>query len=242
MRCTIHTALAIGLLTAGAGSLVGCYGYASYPPIESASPGINNPNAPPVDELMMLATKWVADRYPPPRSGPAVVGEAQFAINLPEGVRRDVYERVSERTGGRAVPITPETAAALPVYHIARVWVRMHQAKVDIMRPRLELPRDSDGQPVYECITLLVDGGMQPWRVTRFQTWQVGVVSTPARWYCPDDYGPVYPGSAERRTYPSATATVHEVEVHEDRGVNSSGIPEARPVEEAPPPQTGTGG
>lgn len=242
MSSAVRHALPLTLML-GAGLLGGCYGYASYPPVETASPVSRNPNAPPIDELMMLATRWVADRYPPPRSGPAVVGEAQFAINLPEGVRRDVYERVSERTGGRAVPLTQENAQTLPVYHISRIWVRMHDAKVDIMRPRLELPRKTDGQPVYECITLLVEGGLQPWRVTRFQTWEVGIMEPPPLWYCPADYGPIYAGSADRRSYPASPAAAPEGEVvsQPDRGVDQSGAPLARPVSEAPTPQENPG-
>lgn len=234
MHRTITTTLSIGLIAAAAGSLVGCVGYASYPPIDSASPVVNNPNAPPADELMMLGTKWVADRYPPPHAGPVVAGEPQFAINLPEGVRRDVYERVSQRTGGRAVPLTEENAKTLPIYSISRIWIRMHDAKIDIMRPRLELPKQSDGQPVYECITLLVEGGMQPWRVTRFQTWEVGIVPPPPLWYCPEDYGPVYAMSGQYRPpvapKPTTTATAPE-----ENGVDSRGVPVPRPVEEAPP-------
>jgi len=235
MSRALRNTLAIGLLTCAAGSLTGCYGYASYPPIESAKPGVNNPNAPPADELMMLGTKWVADRYPPPRRGPAVAGEAEFAINLPEGVRRDVYERVSTYTGGRAVPLTAENAGTLPIYSISRIWVRMHDAKVDVMRPRLDLPRKPDGQPVYECITLIVAGGFQPWRVTRFQTWEVGVVEPPPLWYCPTDYGS-YSGRAP--TAPAYPAESVGDEATEARGVDSTGAPVARPVEEAPPPQS----
>ncbi len=236
MLRALRTTLALALI-AGASGLIGCYGYASYPAIEGAKPGIDNPNAPPVDELMILSTRWVADRYPPPRRGPAVVGQAEFAINLPEGVRRDVYERVSERTGGRAVPVTEENARTLPVYHISRIWVRMHDAKVDVMRPRLDLPKKPDGEPVYECITLLVEGGLQPWRVTRFQTWEVGIVEPPPLWYCPEDYGS-YSGRAPTAK-PAEDAGVDEAE--ESRGVDSKGAPIPRPADEAPPAGDGDG-
>ncbi len=225
----VRGGLAIGAVSACAGALGGCWGYVNYPPIEGASPGINNPNAPPADELMILATKWVADRYPPPRSGPEVAGEAQFAVNLPPGVRRDLYERVAAKTAGRAVPLTETNAKTLPIYHIARVWVRMRDAKVDVLRPRLELPRRPDGQPVYECVTLLIEGGLKPWRVTQFQTWEVGVVDPPPLNFCPEEYGPeVYPPGTKRPV--KATATVPE-----DRPVDSSGVPPMRSVEEEPP-------
>ncbi len=220
MNKAVRTSLSLVLLAGGA--LAGCYGYASYPPIDSAHPVINNPNAPPTDELMMLATKWVADRYPPPHAGPVVAGEALFAINLPEGVRRDVYERVSERTGGRAAPLTAENAKTLPVYHISRVWVRMRDAKVDVMRPRLDVPPRPDGQPVYECITLLCEGGLQPWRVARFQTWQPGIIDTPSLYYCPEDYG--------NTAIPPPRKTVPEA----SPGVDKSGAPIPKPESDAP--------
>ena len=230
MQQAIRTTLAAFLFSLAGSGLAGCVGYASYPPIESATPSSTNPNAPPIDELMMLAVKWVADRYPPPHAGPGVAGEATFAINLPVGVRRDVYERVSAKTGGLGVPVTAENMKTLPVYHIARVWVRMRDAKVDVLRPRLELPRKVDGQPVYECITLICDGGMQPWRVVRFQTWEVGVVDTPLLYYCPEDYGtmayPLPPAGSKKKAEP----------VFDERGVDPNGVPMSQPVGDVPKP------
>jgi len=106
----------------------------------------------------------------------------------------------------------------------------MHDAKVDIMRPRLDLPPKPDGEPVYQCITLLVEGGLQPWRVTRFQTWEVGVVEPPPLWYCPESYGS-YSGRAPG---PKAEPEPSD-EAGENRGVDSSGVPIPKPAEEAPP-------
>lgn len=173
---------AAALVTIG---LSGCVGYATYPPVQGAYLAPNNPNAPPADELMALSLKWVTDRYPVRSASPVVAGEPQFAINLPRGVRKSIYEKTAAALGDKAQPLTPENATKLPIYHVAEIRVRGRVAKVDVLRPAQELGSRPDGQPVYQCITLHVEGGFQPWRVIRFQAWEPGVVPVPEYYYLP---------------------------------------------------------
>ncbi len=180
----------------------GCVGYATYPPVQGAYGAPNNPNAPPVDELMALSLKWVTDRYPIKSGSPTVAGEPQFAINLPRGVRKSIYERTAAALGDKAQPLTPENATTLPIYHVAEIRVRGRVAKVDVLRPAQELGSRPDGQPVYQCITLHIEGGFQPWRVIRFQAWEPGVVQVPEYYYVPAVEWPDRERAEELRSSP----------------------------------------
>lgn len=198
--------LAVGMCSVAvlsASSLLsGCVGYATYPPVQGAYGAPNNPNAPPVDELMALSLKWVTDRYPIRTGSPAVAGEPRFAINLPRGVRKSIYERTAASMGDKAQPLTPENATALPIYHVAEIRVRGRVAKVDVLRPAQELGSRPDGQPVYQCITLHIEGGFQQWRVIRFQAWEPGVVQVPEYYYIPPVEWPDRERAEELRSVP----------------------------------------
>lgn len=169
----------------GVGVLLGsgCTGYQSYPPIKGTSAS-TNPNSPPVDELMILSLDWVTTRYPV--GGTVIAGQTpEFAINLPRGVRKSVYEYVASKVSDRARPLTPENADTMPVYHIAQLWVRDGVAKVTVLRPAYELGPSPDGKPVYQGITLRIEGGLHPWRVVRYQVWEVGTIEMPELYFCP---------------------------------------------------------
>ncbi|MCC6675780.1 MAG: hypothetical protein IT436_01425 [Phycisphaerales bacterium] len=178
-------------------ALGGCVGYASYPYEEGGKNTFANqdPNTPPADELIYLSLDWVTSKFPPPGG---VSTEASYAINIPKGVRRDVYDRILKKLGDKAAPLTPETAQSLPIYHIGRLWVRGRNAKVDVLRPVLEGPRGPGGQVLYQPVTLRIEGGFEPWRVRRHQVWEVGTVPIPELYYYPD-----YDG-ARRQYYPQA--------------------------------------
>ncbi len=189
--------------------LGGCVGYASYPYEEGGKNTFANqdPNTPPADELIYLSLDWVTSKFPPPGG---VSTEASYAINIPKGVRRDVYDRILKKLGDKAAPLTPETAQSMPIYHIGRLWVRGRNAKVDVLRPVLEGPRGPGGQVLYQPVTLRIEGGFEPWRVRRHQVWEVGTVPVPELYYYPD-----YDG-ARRQYYPQAR------------------MPETRPVVDVP--------
>lgn len=170
--------------------LGGCVGYGSWPPVEGADLAARNPNVPYAVETMTTALQWVLQRYPPPGAGtePIEAGRARFAVNVPAGVRRGNYLRIASTVGG--VGATAETVEELPVYHVGRVWVRGGRATVDVLRPMFEYPRREDGSWVYQCVTVHLEGGFQPWRVTGTQTREPGVVPIPDYYFVPESEFP----------------------------------------------------
>lgn len=204
MNTRVHgstTARLLALITAAplAISLAGCVGpHHNYPPIPGTPLAVNNPNAPPVDDLMILSLRWLVKKYPPALAGPGVAGEPALAINLPAGVRNDVYWRVAREVSDKAVPLSREAVGRLPIYHIEQLRVREGRADVTVLRPRQELGIGPGGQPVYEGITLRIEGGFSPWRIVRWQTWEPGVIPTPDLYFCPPEGGePAEPAPQE---------------------------------------------
>lgn len=200
------------------GVLSGCVGYASFPYEEG---GKNNfatqdPNTPPADELMALSLDWVVSKYPPRGAGaPGTATDPSYTINVPKGVRRDVYDKILDKLGGKAAPLTPETAGTMPIYHIGRIWIRGREAKVDVLRPVLEGPRGPGGAVLYQPVTLRIEGGFEPWRVRRHQVWEVGTVPVPDLYYRPE--------------YDDARRQYHQ----------EARMPATRPVVAAPEPRDG---
>lgn len=182
----IGAAVAMVGLSAALIVLNGCVGYASFPYEEGGKSELatQDPNTPPADELIALSLNWVVTKYPP--RSPAVEGQPRYTVNMPKGVRRDVYDRILKNLGGQAAPLTPETAAQLPIYHVGRVWIRGRDAKVDVLRPVLEGPRGPGGDVVYQPVTLRIEGGFEPWRIKRHQVWEVGTVPVPELYFYPD--------------------------------------------------------
>lgn len=159
--------LGTGAAIAIAGSLVGgCVGYHSYPPTPEQRARAGMGERAPTD-VMVLALQRVITLHPPED-----VGGRAFAVNLPVTTPPDVYGMVAERVGGQ--PLTRD-AEGLPVYHIARVWVRNSRAWVDVIWPA---PGGED-----RSSTVWLEGGLQPWRVTRVQEWNPGVIPTPEPYY-----------------------------------------------------------
>lgn len=184
-RRSLHAAALMTGLALPLVSMTGCVGYGSWPPVEGADLAATNPNVPYTVETTTLALQWVLQRYPVPGAGTSPVGldEPRFAVNLPAGLRRGNYIRIASAAGG--TPVTPDNAGELPVFHIGRVWIRGGTAKVDVLRPMFELPRRADGSYVYQCVTVLMEGGFRPWGVTGTQTREPGLVPVPDLYYLP---------------------------------------------------------
>lgn len=162
----------IGRLAAVAGTLgalcaAGCVSYASYPPVPKNT-AINDPNAPAMEEVMMVGLRWVAAKYPPGGQPAVVNGEIQpappVAVNLPKGVKPKVYERVAKAMGPSAKPLDAETSH-WPIYHVDSLRIRGDQANIWIFRPAPELGMTPAGTPVYQEVKLWLRGGLQPWHV-----------------------------------------------------------------------------
>jgi hypothetical protein len=145
----------------------GCVSYASYPPVPENT-AINNPNSPAMEEVMMAGLRWVTTKYPPDTT--VALGAnpsheaARMAINLPRGVKPQVYVRVAEAVGAGARPLTPENQS-LPIYHITSLRVRGDQANVWVLRPVVDMGAKPNGEPIYQEVKLWLQGGLRPWHV-----------------------------------------------------------------------------
>lgn len=219
----------VGVTLAAAGLLSGCTGYASFPPVKSATLATTNPNTPPTDELMVEALDWVTKRYPPRTAGAPVAGEPRLIINLPYGVYRTTYERIASKITIPAVPLTRENQDTLPIYHVSRVWVRGGDAKVDVLRPLQEVGI-APGQPqAYQQITVFCSGHLKPWHVERFQAWEIGVAPAPEYNYLPSSEWPEPETPTYRAAPPVDPASERVAEPAEPSG-DSSGAPAVQPA------------
>jgi hypothetical protein len=159
------------LVVAATALLGGCVSWASYP----AGPGetaVKNPNDPTILNVIETGLEWVVRKYPPGTTGDG----PKLAINLPQGIRERVYERMAVRVGHGAAPLRSDTAT-LPVYHVAQVRIRGDEAAVDIIRPVVELGAGPDGGPVYQEIRVNMRGGMGPWHIVSHREWTPGTVA-----------------------------------------------------------------
>lgn len=200
MKARSHTPSGRRLVLTGflgalaAASLVpfsGCVGYSSYPNIEGAKLASTNPNLYSSRECMAIALAWVVNKFPP--STPATsYGNPRALINLFPGITRESYFTIADKVSAATnIEISPvdigDADSNLPIYHVARVWLRHGDAKVDILRPLPAMGAGSDGQPVYQCITVILEGGFQPWLVKATHTREPGLVEVPPLYYLPDE-------------------------------------------------------
>jgi hypothetical protein len=175
--------------------LCGCVGWATYPPVKGADlVARNDPNQPPMDEIMYTSLKWVSEKYPPNFGTPqANEPDQKFAVNLPSGMKPQVYMKIVGKAGPNAEPLTPATKD-LPIYHIVRIRVRGAEANVDVLRPAREFGPGPNGQPVYQGMTVYLDGGWRSWHVVRRAAWEPGVLPVPElAFYEPPPPQPVRP-------------------------------------------------
>lgn len=180
IQSTRAAALATLLLGAGVSfaAASGCVGYANYPAI-GGDVAANDPNAPPMTDLILQSLDWIDRRYEP---------RDPYAVNLPEGMLRKRVFQILERHGNQLTrPLTPETDD-LPIYHISRIWVRGNRAEVDIHRPIESL--SDQGASAYQTITLTLRGGFRPWDVVSSRTHVIGAVPPPELHYIPEEDKP----------------------------------------------------
>lgn len=174
-----------------------CQQYQNYPPIESARGIPESPNKPATASVMTLALQYAATRYPPggptyeatnARDAGKLTTDEAIAVNLPLGTRKVFYDKTVSRIGPNVQGVTPEIVQAgqLPIYHVSRVWMRFSRAEVDVMRPMPELGLAPDGKPVYQKITVRLEGGFEPWRVVHARAWAPGAESPPEFFFVPE--------------------------------------------------------
>ena len=147
--------------------LTACTSYTNVPGPDSAL-AEQDPNARQASRAAAAALQWVVRRHPV---------EGMYAINLPVGTSTETAERIAESLGPMAV-IPELTEVDLPVYHIPRVWIRLSDAKVDVVYPM----SNAMGEPIERGVTAWLNGGIRDWTVSRGQYWNPGTVPTPAIW------------------------------------------------------------
>jgi len=184
-------------LSAGAFVSTGCQEYATYPQVSTAKGMNEDPNNPGSERAIVAALQYVATRYPPsapafqPRSS-TEAGQSKasypMAVCLPRGMRKSYYERIATEVGDQVVPLTEDAWSnnSLPVYHVTRVWMRFHNGTVDVLRPMPEMGMGPDGKPVYQKVTVKLEGGLEPWRVIFARAWDPGIESKPDPYFLPE--------------------------------------------------------
>jgi hypothetical protein len=197
-RRTSRPGLALLAGTCALLAIAGCQ-YQNAPAIESSHGVLQDPNNPTPVRLMSTAIRFVAARYDPQTRAmmedpagplPNTVG-FPLAIGCPEGLRAEKYQRVARDIGANCVPLTQSVLedGTLPVWYVARVWVRQSTATVDVYRPMNELPPGPDGKPVYSMITVRFEGYYNDWRAIHARTWGPGDFPKPTPYFMPAEGG-----------------------------------------------------
>jgi len=193
---TVRTVLAALVLSAGtlATGPFGCQQYSTYPEIPTAEGISEDPNRPAAEAVMREAMRYIVTRYSPGMAHEGasraemgrVTADFPLIVNLPRGLRRSFYERIARDIGPQVEPLTEENVGAaagatdLPIFHVGRVWLRFNTATVDIFRPTPELGLGPDGRPIYQMVTVRLEGGFKPWRVIHARAWEPGDNEPPA--------------------------------------------------------------
>ncbi len=157
----------LGLSGVIAGSLGGCTSYTNVPSPDNALYG-QDPNARQASAATLAGLRWTVRKHPV--AGP-------YLINLPFGTSTETAERIAASLGPGAT-IPDGTGIDLPTYHVPRVWIRLSDAKVDVVYP-VEGP---DGVPFNRGVTTWLHAGVRPWKVSRGQYWIPGTVDVPPTW------------------------------------------------------------
>lgn len=178
-------------MTAGLG---GCFQNSNYPAIPTSRGFSEDPNKPASEAAMVAALQYVASRWTPGQrefdvsTAPNALPMADYplVINLPLGTRKMLYDRIAKKVGPEVQPATPENVnGTLPVFHVTRVWLRTDHGLVDVLRPMPELGLDKDGMPIYQKITIRLEGGFKPWNVVHARAWYPGDEAPPEFYFNP---------------------------------------------------------
>jgi len=174
----------------------GCQQYVNAPAIPTSRGIPDNPNKPAAVECIRLAVQYVATRYPPGTVEDSLVTEKgrvqmrapyPLVVNAPRGMRKSFYTTIVKEVGAFAEPMTPAARESdLPTFHVASIIMRFNTAQVDVLRPMPELGPGTDGKPVYQTVTVRLEGGMEPWRVVHARAWAPDNVVIPPPYFIPE--------------------------------------------------------
>jgi hypothetical protein len=169
----------------------GCQQYVSSPGVPTARGIPEDPNKPAAATVIVRSVQYIANTYPPGSLKYDAASAKEQAdirvpyaciVNLPRGMRKSFYERIAEQIGPECRPMSPEVQYQdVPVFHVTRVWMRFNSAIVDVLRPMPELGPGPDGKPIYQMVTVRLEGGTEPWHVihVRAHAYQDAVVPAP---------------------------------------------------------------
>jgi len=169
-----RTVVAALLLGALATSLTtGCAAWGNYPAIGEDG-AINDPNVNPMPSVIAESVRWVVRNYPV---------EGAYVINLPGGMERKTAERILTMLNDPNARLVAPENRGLPVYHVAKIWVRESRATVDVFRPvRKEGLATTPNRANYQLLSVkLVGGPLRPaWRVESApRAWPIGAYDPP---------------------------------------------------------------
>lgn len=159
----IIAGLAIASLTLG-----GCVSYTNVPEPESA-PAFKSANHFQAKKVTAAALAEIIERYPMRDAN------GQYSVNLPAGTTLEsAQEIVSNLPEGVVIPFEGMDAS-IPTYHIGRIWIRVSDAKVDVLYPA----RSFDGTGFVGNATVWINGGVRTWNINRVQHWAPGTIAVP---------------------------------------------------------------
>ena len=167
-RIVLGVVAGAGLVAGMAGSLAGCSSYTNINTAEGVG-AVTNPNARVPSEVVREALRYVITRYP--------AGDT-YAVNLLPRTNTTMGDFIM-RDLPAGVQLATESNRDLPTFHVGVTRVRGGTAKVDIIRPVIELGEQPGGGWATQGVTVHMDGGINPWRVERIQRWAFGAVEVP---------------------------------------------------------------
>lgn len=175
--------------------LPACQQYSTYPEIATSRGIPENPNNPAAAACMIASIQYVASRYAPGGPNYAAATAAEQAslsvntpvvLNLPRGLRRSLYQHITTQVGPKAMPMSDDAlVSGAPVLHVTRVWLRFNHATVDVLRPMPELGPGTDGRPIYQLVTVRLDGGFEPWHVIHARAFEPNSAEVPEPYFLP---------------------------------------------------------
>lgn len=232
-RRLIGLALAAVAVAAG---LTACHSsYATYPRVNDVA--FSDVNRSLFPAATIAALKIAVDRRPPPASA-----NGRFAINPALGTNPETARRIAAEVGGEV--LEAGTPSSVPIYHIARVWVRADHAIVDVLTPIGG--RDPASHEAYDALTIRMVGGVRPYRTERVQQREIGVFLVPPAWYGgdlettpgvaaptrPSEGGPVEPRL--RQPAPAPVETTEPIDAGDETDPFAPLQPREAPAQQSP--------